>query len=58
MTGKDILLKYIEITPNSQIYQIINGCPSRYGLNENQDECDEMNCSICWKEALEEEWED
>ena len=59
MTGKDKLIEYLQLEPNSQLYKLIGICPSHINLNENQhNKCGEGEdkCSECWKLALDEEY--
>ena len=60
MTGKDKLIEYLQLEPNSQLYKLIGVCPSHVNLNENQhNKCilgSNIFCSECWKLALDEEF--
>jgi len=60
MTGKDKLIEYLQLEPNSQIGKLFGICPNSVGLNENQhNKCISSNdtmCNECWKLALDEEF--
>jgi len=60
MTGKDKLIEYLLLEPNSKIGNLFGICPHSVGLNENQhNKCGngrEDVCSECWKLALDEEF--
>jgi len=60
MTGKDKLIEYLQLEPNSRIGNLFGICPNSVGLNENQHrKCissSDIVCSECWKLALDEEF--
>jgi len=61
MTGKDKLIEYLQLEPNSQIGKLFGICPNSVRLNENQHhKCgtghEDTVCSECWKLALDEEF--
>jgi len=60
MTGKDKLIEYLQLEPNSKISHLFGVCPNAVGLKENQhNKCIASNdtmCAECWKLALDEEY--